>query len=109
MGFEIINKLRKEKGLTLKQLSDVSGVPLGTLNKIVNGITKDPTLETVFLLARALNCKVDDFDDDQIDDNLTSDNLDLLHKWNLLSNENKKKIIGMIELKLAEQEETRGE
>lgn len=63
MGLEIINELRKKKGLTSEQLSVKSGVPLGTLNKILNGTTKDPKLETLKALARVLECSLDDFDD----------------------------------------------
>lgn len=63
MGLEIINELKKKKGLTSEQLSKKSGVPLGTLNKILNGTTKDPKLETLKSLARVLDCKLDDFDD----------------------------------------------
>lgn len=63
MGLEIINELKKKKGLTSEQLSDKSGVPLGTLNKILNGTTKDPKLETLKALARVLECSLDDFDD----------------------------------------------
>lgn len=63
VGLEIINELKKKKGLTSEQLSDKSGVPLGTLNKILNGTTKDPKLETLKALARVLECSLDDFDD----------------------------------------------
>lgn len=65
MGLEIINELRKKKGLTSEQLSIKSGVPIGTLNKILNGTTKDPKLETLKALARVLGCRLDDFDDNQ--------------------------------------------
>lgn len=63
MGLEIINKLKKEKGLTNEALSLQSGVPLGTLSKITSGITKDPKLETLKALAKVLDCTLDDFDD----------------------------------------------
>ena len=63
MGLEIINELRKQKGFTSEKLSKESGVPLGTLNKILNGTTKDPKLETLKALARVLECSLDDFDD----------------------------------------------
>lgn len=63
MGLEIINELRKKNGLKSEQLSTKSGVPLGTLNKILNGTTKNPKLETLKALARVLNCSIDDFDD----------------------------------------------
>lgn len=63
MGLEIINELRKSKGLTSEQLSNQSGVPIGTLNKILSGVTKDPKLETLKALAKVLDCSLNDFDD----------------------------------------------
>lgn len=59
MGIEIINKLRKNKGLTSEELSIKSGVPLGTLNKILNGTTKDPKFETLKALTKVLECSID--------------------------------------------------
>lgn len=63
MGLERINAIRKAKGLSLDELSKKSGVPKGTLSKITAGITKNPNLDTVQAIARALDCKLDDFDD----------------------------------------------
>jgi transcriptional regulator with XRE-family HTH domain len=65
MGLEIINQLKKNKGLTSEELSKKSGVPLGTLNKILSGVTKDPKLETLRALAKTLDCNLDDFDDNK--------------------------------------------
>lgn len=65
MGLEIINQLKKDKGLTAEELSKKSGVPLGTLNKILSGVTKDPKLETLRALAKTLDCNLDDFDDNK--------------------------------------------
>ncbi|MGL4571825.1 MAG: helix-turn-helix domain-containing protein [Clostridium sp.] len=63
MGLEKIEQLKRKLNLTSKELSESSGVPLGTLNKILNGTTKDPKLETLKSLARVLGCTLDDFDD----------------------------------------------
>lgn len=63
MGLDIILELKKEKKLTTEELSTLSGVPIGTLNKILSGTTKDPKLETLKALARVLGCTLDDFDD----------------------------------------------
>lgn len=65
MGLEIIGLLKKEMGLTTQMLSEMSGVPLGTLNKILNGTTQDPKLETLKAIAKVLGCTLDDFDDNQ--------------------------------------------
>lgn len=59
-----INEIRREKNISIDELSDLSGVPKGTLSKITAGITTNPTLETVKAIARALGCRLDDFDDD---------------------------------------------
>lgn len=58
-----INKFKKELGLTNAQLSQKSGVPLSTLDKITSGTTLDPKLETVRAIAKALGKTLDDFDD----------------------------------------------
>lgn len=63
MGFEIINKLKKEKGLTNAQLAQMSGVTLSTLDKITAGINTNPKLDTLQAICRALGCRLDDFDD----------------------------------------------
>lgn len=60
---ERIAEIKKKSGFTTEELSNKSGVPLGTLNKILSGATKDPKLETVRAIAYAMNCTLDDFDD----------------------------------------------
>lgn len=63
MGFEIINKLKKEKGLTNAQLAKLSGVTLSTLDKITSGVNTNPKLNTLQAICRVLGCRLDDFDD----------------------------------------------
>lgn len=63
MGLEKINIIRRELGLSLDELSESSGVPMGTLSKITAGITKDPKLQTLVAIARALHCTLNDLDD----------------------------------------------
>lgn len=93
MGLEKISELKKKMGLTTEELSKLSGVPKGTLDKILSGITKDPKLETLRALARVLNCSLDDFNDDN---NLSKNNIsddepnnNLLHKYNSLDSKGK--------------------
>ena len=63
MGLEKINAIRKEKGITIEDLSERSGVPLSTLKKICAGITTNPNIETVKAIVRALGCRLDDLDE----------------------------------------------
>lgn len=60
MPLNKINKLRKEKGLTLKELAVKSDVPLSTLKKISAGTTTNPKLDTIKALTKALNCTLED-------------------------------------------------
>lgn len=45
---------KQEKGYSYRMLSDLSGVPLGTIQKIFNGETKSPRYETLQALERVL-------------------------------------------------------
>lgn len=63
MGLEKIAEYKKKLGMTTEELSEKSGVPLGTLNKILSGATKDPKLETLKAIAHVLGLSLDDFDD----------------------------------------------
>ena len=49
-------RLKAENGLTTEALSQKSGVPRGTLNKLLNGETRNPTVATLAALAAALGC-----------------------------------------------------
>lgn len=53
---EKLTKLKTENGLTTDMLAALSGVPKGTINKILNGETQNPTARTLGQLARALGC-----------------------------------------------------
>ena len=58
---DILAKLKTENGLTTEQLSRLSGVPKGTLNKLLNGETGNPRGETLKKIAAALNRPVEVF------------------------------------------------
>lgn len=49
-----IKEKKKELDLTNKELSDSSGVPFGTLNKILGSETKDPSISNIVKIAIAL-------------------------------------------------------
>ena len=61
---ELLSAYRRQAGLTIDELAAKSGVPKGTINKIIAGVTKAPTLDTMKALARALGKRLADFDDD---------------------------------------------
>ena len=60
---ELISFYRKQAGMTIDELAVKSGVPKGTLNKIIGGVTKAPTLDNMKSIAKALGKNLADFDD----------------------------------------------
>lgn len=54
MTLEEMKRIKKEKGYSLAQLSEYSGVPLGTLQKIFSGETESPRYSTRQALEKAL-------------------------------------------------------
>ena len=54
-------KLLKEKrGLTNQQLADLSGVPVGTVNRILSGQTDNPSFQTICDLVLAMDGSLDE-------------------------------------------------
>ena len=49
-----IKKRKKELGFTNQQLSEVSGVSYGTLNKILGSETKEPSINNIIKISLAL-------------------------------------------------------
>ena len=56
---ERINIRKKHLGITSDELAARSGIPLGTINKVMNGQTADPRLSTIRRIARTLHCSID--------------------------------------------------
>ena len=61
----LLVKYRKEAGLTIDELARKSGVPKGTINKIIAGTTRAPQVATLAALAQAMGKTLADFDDDR--------------------------------------------
>lgn len=60
MWLEKLTSLKKSSGKTIKEISNDSGIPIGTLNKLFSGQTKDPKLDTVRSVVHALGYTLDD-------------------------------------------------
>lgn len=54
MTIDEMNGIRKKLGLTYQEICMRSGVPIGTVQKVLSGITKNPRMETMQLLEEAL-------------------------------------------------------
>jgi transcriptional regulator with XRE-family HTH domain len=67
MTASIIKSIMRKNKIGNKELAEKSGVPIGTLNKILYGDTKNPSLDTMRAIAHALGCTLDDFSDSTTD------------------------------------------
>ncbi len=76
MLVEKIKELKKKSGLTTAELSEKSGIPIGTLNKILSASTKSVKSETLNALANALGVSIYTLmDEKQESENVLSENL----------------------------------
>lgn len=57
---ERIRKIRSEQKLTVKQLSEMSGVPEKTIYRIETGEVEDPKISSIKPLITAMNCSADE-------------------------------------------------
>lgn len=64
MNNKAILSRMKALGLNTSVLADKTGLSISTINKIVYGITNNPTISNLQAIAKVLDCKVDDFIDE---------------------------------------------
>ena len=56
---ERIKQLKSEKKITNDKLAEITGIPLGTLSKILAGMNDSPKLVNIIAIADALGCSID--------------------------------------------------
>lgn len=56
----VLRKMRERRKLTQEELSRASGVKQQTISAIESGRNKHPQIDTLYYLAQALRCTVDD-------------------------------------------------
>uniref|UniRef100_UPI00405738E7 Uma2 family endonuclease n=1 Tax=Agathobacter sp. TaxID=2021311 RepID=UPI00405738E7 len=54
MTIEQMQERKKELGYSYEQISNYSGIPLGTVQKVLGGVTKSPRYDTLYALERVL-------------------------------------------------------
>ncbi|QIW18560.1 LexA family transcriptional regulator [Bacillus thuringiensis] len=59
MFLDRLKKAKLQSGLTTEEISNKSGVPIGTLNKIFNGTTKEPKFPTMLAISEVLDCTLE--------------------------------------------------
>lgn len=90
----IIEKIKKEKekqNLTNEQLAQKANLPIGTVNKILSGETKEPGVYKIEAIRKALGIE------EREELKLTKEELEILKNYNELTEEGKKFIKSNIE------------
>lgn len=89
-----IKQIKKQKGLTNEKLAELSGVPLGTLSKILGNETKDPQISTIIKISRALEVSPDYIVSGTIEpQEYANDVEELIKCYQLCDNENKEELL----------------
>lgn len=55
-----VKKLRAQKGLSLEKVARLADLSLSTVVKVEDGTSKNPTIDTLIKIAKALEVGVDD-------------------------------------------------
>lgn len=83
-----IKKLKSQKKITNERLSELTGIPLGTLSKILAGISDSPKLANIIAISEALGCSLDYLVNGTPDNDnnfkLTSDEMAFVEKFRSL-------------------------
>ena len=61
MNIEILKKILKERKITYAKLSELSGISIYTIKSIFCGRSKNPTIDTVNAIKKALGLNGEDF------------------------------------------------
>ncbi len=96
---ELISFYRRQCGMTIDELAEKSGVAKGTLNKIMGGVTKAPTLDNMKAIARALGKRLADFDDEpELADLFSSSEQNHIKKYRALDPYGKEAVDGVLDV-----------
>lgn len=60
MDITKIKKSLKDKRLTYANLSELTGIPIGTIKRLLSGVTKNPRIDTLSKIEEALGLQSSD-------------------------------------------------
>lgn len=55
-----MKEMKVRAGLTNKQVSELSGVPIATVNRVMSDQVQNPTFETISAIVMAMGCSIDE-------------------------------------------------
>lgn len=94
-----IKKIKSEKKITNDRLSEMTEIPLGTLSKILAGISDSPKLSNIVAICAALECSVDyiltGIPENTNNYTLSEDEIDLVENYRKLD-EHSRELVSMV-------------
>ena len=86
MWLDKLRIMKKQSGKTSQSISDETGIPKSTIDKLLTGRTKDPALSMVRSIVHCLGYTLDDLDDTQKSTAPAEDGKDDANKQKLMNN-----------------------
>lgn len=91
LDIAIYKKALKDKRLTYANLSELTGIPIGTIKRLLSGVTANPRIETIKRIEEVLGFSSVEI----VMPYLTEQEEDLLRTFKSLSQESKKIILAI--------------
>lgn len=91
---DILRERKKELNITFEELAQKSGIPLRTLENIFHGVTKNPRIDTMQAIERALGL---DNDKNPSGNELSEGEAELLELFNRVPEDKKELVLQMIQ------------
>lgn len=99
MWLDVLKKMKKDSGKTAKEISEMTGIPKSTIDKLFSGQTKEPYLSMVRSIVYSLGYTLDDLDDTQKSTAPAETGKDdankqkLMNNYDLLNNEGQQDLV----------------
>lgn len=105
---EILTARRNSIGMSLGDLSKISGVPKGSVDKIMSGASKNPGITPLMAITHALGLTLDELDEKKepaIPERMTDEETRFIDGIKKLTPANRRLFLGILALLLKEQEQ----
>ena len=64
--YEHLRAMKDASNMTAQQIADKSGVPVATVNRVLQGLTENPGFDTVYKIVKAMGGSLNDLDEDKV-------------------------------------------
>lgn len=64
--YEHLRAMKDASNMTAQQIADKSSVPVATVNRVLQGLTENPGVDTVYKLVKAMGGSLNDLDEDRV-------------------------------------------